>query len=110
MSRLVSHLASHIPVGLLLLSVPVWASACGAEDPEGSATNVLPTQGDSEDSSGTTAPTSMSMSTTTDPSDTADTDTGGELPLPVAYRFECIDIQQVGDADGTVFQATLLED
>jgi len=87
------------------------ASACGAEDPEGSETNVLPTQGDSEESSGTSASTTMSsMSMTSTTADTTAGDTDTELPLPVAYRFECIDIQQVGDADGTVFQASLLED
>ncbi len=105
-SSLVSHLVSPLPVGVVLSCV----LACGAEEPEGSDTNVLPTQGDSEESTGMTA-ASMSMSSTTDPTaDTTAGDTETDIPVPIAYRFECIDIQQLGDADGTVFQATLLED
>lgn len=111
MPCLASPLGSRIPAAFAIVLAGL-ASACGAEDPEGTATNVLPTQGDSEDSSGTSASTTMSsMSLTSTTADTSATDTDtGELPVPVAYRFECVDIQQVGDADGTVFQATLLED
>lgn len=105
MPRTVSRLAL-VPVGLLLLC----SVACGAEEPEGNDTNVLPTQGATEESTGMTA-ASMSMSSTTDPTaDTTAGDTDIDIPVPIAYRFECIDIQQLGDADGTVFQATLLED
>lgn len=42
--------------------------------------------------------------------DAADSSAGGELMFPTAYRFDCIDIQTLGDADGTALQATILED
>lgn len=87
----------------LVLVAPALAG-CPADDDETGTTNVLPTQGATEES--TSAGTGgMTMSTTT----TADT-TGGEPTFPTAYRFECIDIQVLGDADGTAFQASLLED
>jgi hypothetical protein len=81
-------------------------AGCPAED-DGSTTNVLPTQGGTDESSGmgtsSASMTSTSMTTTADSS-------GGETVLPAAYRFECVDIQVLGDADGTAFQAGLLED
>ena len=62
------------------------ASACSSDD--GTA-NVLP----------------MPLSTSG-----AGEDTGvGEFEIPRSYRFDCIDIQGIGDADGTVVQATVLE-
>lgn len=100
-------------VGVLAGAVLVLGTlACGADDPAGSDTNVLPTQGATEDESGSTgASATMTESMSSTSMTTADTtDTDGELPVPVAYRFECVDIQALGDADGTVFQAGLLED
>lgn len=88
--------------------VALLAAGCGSDDPEGTDSNVLPTQGATLDDSGSSSsPTGASASEAS-----ADTTagTGGELPLPVAYRFECVDIQVLGDADGTAFQASLLED
>ena len=35
---------------------------------------------------------------------------GAELTFPTAYRFDCIDIQGLGDAGGDAFQANVLED
>lgn len=95
--------ALRMSVSVVLLAL----AGCPAGDDDDATTNVLPTQGGTEDSSGsgTTMTTGMTMSSTT----TADT-TGGETMLPAAYRFECVDIQILGDADGTAFQAGLLED
>ena len=93
---------------LLAAMLVAATSACGSSDPAETDSNVLPTQGATEDdSSSTAAPTTMTMTMTSADSTGG---TGGELPLPVAYRFECIDIQALGDADGTAFQASLLED
>lgn len=75
--------------------------------------NVLPTQGNTDDSDTTagsmsmTSADSMSMTTT---ADTTDGDTGTVPGAPAAYRFECVDIQMLGDADDSVLQARLLED
>jgi hypothetical protein len=75
-----------------LLALP----ACSGDD--GGGGNVLPTStSDGTDTAGTTA-------------STAGTDSGamGNM-FPATYRFTCIDIQQIGDSDGTVLQANLLE-
>ena len=65
--------------------------------------NLLPTQGAS--SSDETSAASMTSN-----GSTADSTGGTGGSVPVTYRFECIDIQTLGDADGTAFQANLLED
>jgi hypothetical protein len=73
------------------------AGACG--DDEGGEQNVLPTASDSgtgdatADSNGPGGP-----DTGTDA--TADTTAGTELMFPATYRFDCIDIVQIGDSDG----------
>jgi hypothetical protein len=85
--------------------VGVLAACGGDDDDSGTATNVLPTQAGTEESSGAGTGTSISMSTTE-----VDSSGGEAHAIPVAYRFECIDIQVLGDADGTAFQARLLED
>jgi hypothetical protein len=97
------HVGVARSVGVLVVAAGVLA--CGGGDDGGTATNVLPTQGASEDSSSAGTAASMTMSTTE-----ADSTGGGVQAIPVAYRFECIDIQVLGDADGTSFQANLLED
>jgi hypothetical protein len=47
-----------------------------------------------------------------DGSGTTDTGTGGStgapVELPATFRFECLDVQTLGDADGDQFQARLL--
>jgi hypothetical protein len=100
--RVRPHLAAG-RVGVLLIAASVLA--CGGGDDGMAETNVLPTQGATEESSGAGTVGSMSMSTTE-----ADSTDGEPHAIPVAYRFECIDIQVLGDADGTSFQANLLED
>ncbi|MBC8066829.1 MAG: hypothetical protein IAG13_00725 [Deltaproteobacteria bacterium] len=100
--RVHRHLAAE-RVGMLVVAASLLA--CGGGDDGESATNVLPTQGATEESSGAGTVASMSMSTTE-----ADSTDGEPQGIPVAYRFECIDIQVLGDADGTSFQANLLED
>lgn len=100
---------SRVFASATLLGALSVSTACGTPDSEGTATNVLPTQAGTADDTGTTADTAMSM--TSDPTADTSAGTGGELTLPVAYRFECIDIQALGDdADATSFQAGLLED
>jgi hypothetical protein len=101
-------------------SSPRWSSSslvlviaalagCPAED---DGENVLPTQGGSDDSG---ADTSSAGSMTVDDSATSmdptvDPDsTGGGAVYPQAFRFECIDIQQVGASDGTAIQANILQ-
>lgn len=41
---------------------------------------------------------------------TTATDTGEVMDVPATYRFDCVDIQQLGDADDTVFQVITLQD
>ncbi len=105
-ARLAGRLAAGLGFTLLL-------GACGSED-DGGEGNVLPTQAATEDpseSSGAlTSATMPTMTTMTTSADTTAGETDTELPFPVAYRFECVDIQALGDADGTAFQANLLED
>ena len=88
------------------------ATGCpGGDDGE----NVLPTQAGSESGSDSgsgsvTMTTSDSMTTMDATADgTADSTGGGGIVFPQAYRFECVDIQILGDSDGTALQAQLLE-
>lgn len=94
------------------------AAACGSDDVE--PPNVLPTASASDGSTGSTGatnPTSPTMgeegSTAVEP--TADTTEGTEVVFPATYRFDCIDIVEMGDGnadgqpDGKSIQATLLE-
>jgi hypothetical protein len=59
----------------------------------------------SDDGTANVLPMPMSTSTAGEVGDP----TGGEFELPRSYRFDCIDIQGIGDADGTVVQATVLQ-
>jgi hypothetical protein len=95
---------SMIMMGLLPL-----AGACGDD---GGGTNVLPTTGDA--SSGVTVSSGPAPESSGDA--TADTTAGGGGPeLPATYRFDCIDVVQMGDGngdgepDGEAIQALLLE-
>lgn len=87
----------------------VWSlGVLGCTNGEGNEPNVLP------DPSGgsTSAATSTGATTTpaTSGSDSgSDSGTAADDPIPVTYRFDCVDIQGVGDADGTAFQAQVLE-
>lgn len=98
------------------LLVSTFAStACSGDDSE--EMNVLPTA--SATGGATAGDDGGSMSMTSSPDDGAtadDTGTGGGAQtFPVTYRFDCIDIRIVGDgdgdgeADGTAFQAGILE-
>ena len=71
--------------------------------------NMLPSASQGMTDSPTTTATD---SATTEPTSTTPpmTDSGSGGELPATFRFDCIDIQMLGDADGTVFQAQLLED
>lgn len=79
---------------------------------EGNERNVLP-----DPSTGTTntAESSGSPSGTTSDADTGSNPVTGSGtseavdPTPLTYRFDCIDIQGVGDADGSAIQAQVLE-
>ncbi|MBX7077559.1 MAG: hypothetical protein K1X88_00145 [Nannocystaceae bacterium] len=93
--------ATHLPATLLALLL--GGVACPADE-GGDEGNVLPTQSDSGSASGTASDATVSGS-----SGGADS-SGGDVAIPAAYRFECIDIQILGDADGDAFQANLLED
>lgn len=91
-------------------------AACGSAS-SGDDGNVLPTQANTEDSGSSAGPTTdsmtgamTSMTTMTTTADTTDGDTGTIPGAPAAYRFECVDIQMLGDADDSVLQARLLED
>ncbi len=75
--------------------------AIGCSDDGDGGQNMLPTVSASE--SGTSADTATSADTG------AETDTAGEVEFPAAYRFDCIDIQGLGDGDGDVLQAKVLE-
>ncbi len=100
-----------------LCSLPllvVVATGCPADDEE---ENVLPTQADDSGSDSGSGSASMSASMTetmtasesmTDPDSTADS-TGATTDFPQAYRFECVDIQQLGDSNGDVLQAMILQ-
>ncbi len=87
----------------------------GCTNGEGDEPNVLP-EPESMSSTGpaTTDPTiattaDPSMSTTTMTDSGPPTETGDDTAFPATYRFDCVDIQGVGDADGTAFQAQVLE-
>ena len=98
----------------ILFSSVFATAACSGDDSE--EMNVLPTAS----ASGTAGDDGGSMSMSSSPTDGGgtvdDTGTGGGAQtFPVTYRFDCIDIKIVGDgdgdgeADGTAFQANVLE-
>lgn len=89
------------------------ALGTGCTNGEGNTPNVLPDLVEGTSSTTTMATAAMTMPTTTvDPSSGAQTESETEsgTSFPATYRFDCVDIQGVGDADGTAFQAQLLED
>jgi hypothetical protein len=90
------------------------AGACGDD---GGGTNILPTtSGANEDTtaSSSAGPTTAAEADATADA-TADTTAGGGPLLPATYRFDCIDVVQMGDGngdgepDGEAIQALLLE-
>lgn len=91
------HRGLDVRHGLLALALAASTGACGWDYTP--SENALPTpagetsMGDSE---GPTLP---------DP-----TETEGLADVPATYRFDCVDIQQLGDADDTVFQVATLQD
>lgn len=93
-----------------VLALP-FAVGCG--DDGGSTPNVL-TQGSDTTASATTAATTTA-DTAADMDDVDTTAGGGEPSFPATYRFNCMDIIELGDsnddgiADGDAFQATLLQ-
>lgn len=96
-----------------MLALALGMAACG-DTSSGDEGNVLPTQANTEDSGSSAGSMSMTgamtMTTMTTTADTTDGDTGTLPGAPAAYRFECVDIQMLGDADDSVLQARLLED
>jgi len=96
--------------GLLGLLGLLGLGGCPGDD-EGTQ-NVLPTAGGS--GSGTVGP-DTAASTTTGADATADETAGPGASFPATYRFDCIDIRELGDGngdgqpDGESIQATLLE-
>jgi hypothetical protein len=87
-----------------------WGSL-GCPSDDGEEMNVLPTAGADSGDSGSADGTP----TTTDPTGVDDSSGGGMVEFPQTYRFDCIDIRVVGDgdgdgeADGTAFQANVLQ-
>lgn len=94
-------------VGVSMLGL---LGALGCTNGEGNEPNVLP---DPSGGGSTTATTSTPTSSTTAVAE-ASSDSGSETEAPAddtpkTYRFDCIDIQGVGDADGSAIQAQVLE-
>ncbi len=78
-------------------------AACGGK--EGNEPNILPSApgtstGTMDDDGGPVGDDTPGEETETE---------GAGSPFPQSYRFECVDIQIVGDGDGEAFQAILLE-
>jgi hypothetical protein len=90
-----------------LAIIVVAATGCPADDDDDGG-NVLPTQAGSESDSGSSSVTDSMMTLETGADSTADS-SGGDIVFPQAYRFECVDIQILGDSDGTALQAQLLQ-
>lgn len=86
---------------LFLAATTLVLGSCGGK--EGNTPNILPTPvgtstGAADDGVGPlTGDTAM------------ETETGGGSMFPAGYRFDCIDIQIIGDGDGEAFQAIVLE-
>ena len=91
--------------GLALVSS---LGALGCTNGEGNEPNVLPDPSGADTTSGTsTGSTTLPVETGSDSG--SDSGTSDDDPVPVTYRFDCVDIQGVGDADGTAIQAQVLE-
>src|SRR5690606_19716627 len=99
------------------------AAACGDDgDPNGQPTTTTTTNGDGETTvttteGPTTEGTTMTMETTGPAPDVTAGTTDGEptVMLPATYRFDCLDVIEMGDGDGdgqpdgSAIQAVLLE-
>ncbi len=86
-----ASITSGVRRGCVLVGVLLGSGACGGDD---GGTNVLPTAS----ASGSGDATASGSETAVEP--TADTTAGGEVMFPATYRFDCIDIVQIGDGDG----------
>ena len=99
---------------MVMMGLLPGAGACGDD---GGGTNVLPTTSDDGNADTTaTGPGSETGPGTSVDEATADTTAGGGGPVfPATYRFDCIDVVQMGDGngdgepDGEAIQALLLE-
>lgn len=96
------------------VSVAWVLGAAACTNGEGDEPNVLPDLPGESSTSGSTTTDSATTQNPTLPvtgsgSGSGSSGSAGGDPTPVTYRFDCIDIQMVGDADGTVIQAQLLE-
>jgi hypothetical protein len=96
-----SSLSARVSVALVVCG----SFACPKDD---DGENVLPTQGDTSDDSASSGG-SVSATESVDGADTTADATGGGTAFPQAYRFECVEIQILGDADGDALQAQVLE-
>lgn len=89
-----------VVLGLALPGVNAGLAGCGGK--EGNEPNALPS-----------APASTGSQDDDDDDDVAmpteGVDTEGPDAFPRTYRFDCVDIQIVGDGDGEAFQAIVLE-
>jgi hypothetical protein len=108
------------PAVLLAALLLTPAGGCGDDSGEtggnvitdGSGGSSSDTANETTTTSGTTASATTASGSGASATDTttAATDTDAVLPpAPATFRFDCIDIQQLGSEDGTVFQATTLE-
>lgn len=89
-----------------------WAlGAVACTNGEGNEPNILPDPpaGSSSTGSTTVDPPTTTQNPTLPVTGSGSGGSAGGDPTPVTYRFDCVDIQMVGDADGTVIQAQLLE-
>ncbi|MGH1348207.1 MAG: hypothetical protein ACRBN8_42020 [Nannocystales bacterium] len=95
------------------VSVAWTLSAVACTNGEGNEPNVLPdpTGGSSSTGTSTVDPPTTTQNPTLPVTGSGSGSSGsaGGDPTPVTYRFDCIDIQTIGDADSTVIQAQLLE-
>ncbi len=95
----------------LVTIASLCVGACGGGG-GGDEANQLPTQASADDSDSGQATSLLTAGGSGDaPSSTtavADSTGPGES-FPVAYRFDCVDIQVVGDVDGTALTAQALE-
>jgi hypothetical protein len=102
-------------VGFLACAGACGAGACGDD---GGGTNILPTASDSGSGDATVGSDTGPGTTTTAETTVSTVDTtagGGGATFPATYRFDCIDVVEMGDGngdmqpDGEAIQAVLLE-
>ncbi len=99
-------MGGRIILGCMMAGLACVSLAC--TNGEGDEPNALP-EPPSADASTSAGPTTSEPMTTTGLDTGAGSGSGDMVELPATYRFDCIDIQGVGDADGTAFQAQVLE-